>query len=81
MLQEVRIQLIYAFNYYKKVIQDKSIDSLIGINSNKKYYIYDNETNPLLKALRYINNNNLEIKNYYTVEELNEDVKSINLVL
>ena len=67
------------FNYYKKIIESKSIDYLAGINSNKKYYIYDNETNPLLKALRYINNNNLEIKNYYTVEELNEDVKSINI--
>ena len=67
------------FNYYKKVIQNKSIDSLTGINTNKKYYIYDNETNPLLQVLKYINNNNADIKNYYSIGELNDDVKSINI--
>ena len=63
-----------ALLYYKNIIEKKNLDDLILINQNKKYYIYDNETNPVLNILKYIQN-----KDHYKIIELNDEVKNINI--
>jgi hypothetical protein len=54
------------------MVSKNNFDNLILINQNKKYYIYDNETNPILNILKYIQN-----KDHYKIEELNDEVKNI----
>ena len=61
-----------AIEYYKNMVSKNNFDNLILINQNKKYYIYDNETNPILNILKYIQN-----KDHYKIEELNDEVKNI----
>jgi len=45
-----------ASKYYKSIIPKNNFDNLVLLNRNKKYYIYDNETNPILNILKYIQN-------------------------
>ena len=61
-----------ASKYYKSIIPKNNFDNLVLLNQNKKYYIYDNETNPILNILKYIQN-----KDHYKIEELNDEVKKI----
>ena len=63
-----------TIEYYKTMIINNNLDNLLLINQNKKYYIYENETNPILNILKYIQN-----KDHYKIEELNDEVKQINI--
>ena len=69
---EKQLNCVEASKYYKSIIPNNNFDNLVLLNQNKKYYIYDNETNPILNILKYIQN-----KDHYKIEELNDEVKKI----